>query len=99
MRIVTLLALLALLLPSFAVAETPGDRYDGEFRDGQMNGHGIYYFKSGNRYDGDWRDGRANGQGRLVTSDGADHGGIRRNGCLTEGHQRIAIDVDLSTCP
>ena len=75
-----------------------GNRYDGEWRDDRYNGHGTKTWANGDRYEGLWRDGKANGQGRLVTSDGT-YDGIWRNGCFTKGKERIAIDVDLSTCP
>jgi hypothetical protein len=76
-----------------------GNRYSGEWRDDRYNGHGTKTWASGDRYEGLWRDGRANGQGHLLTSDGAVYNGIWSDGCLTQGGGRIAIDVDLSTCP
>ena len=54
--------------------------YVGEYRDGQMHGHGTYTFASGEQYEGEWRDGdhyvgewrdnKQNGQGTLFTADG-----------------------------
>lgn len=76
-----------------------GNRYSGDWRDDRYNGHGTKTWADGARYDGAWQDGKANGQGHLVTSDGSVHDGIWRNGCLTQGRERIAIEVDPSTCP
>ena len=54
--------------------------YVGEYRDGQMHGHGTYTFASGEQYEGEWRDGdhyvgewrdnKQNGQGTLFAADG-----------------------------
>ena len=38
-------------------------RYDGEFRDGKMEGHGIKYLAKGDRYVGMFKDDLKNGTG------------------------------------
>jgi hypothetical protein len=40
-----------------------GDRYKGEFKDGDYNGKGIEYFANGNKFEGEFRDDKRNGIG------------------------------------
>ncbi|MCG3769551.1 MAG: hypothetical protein JW384_00680 [Nitrosomonadaceae bacterium] len=40
-----------------------GNKYAGEFRDGQANGQGTKTFAEGGKYVGEWRDGERHGQG------------------------------------
>ena len=49
-----------------------GARYEGEFKDGKVNGQGVKTWKGGSgfyarsdgvRYEGEWKDGKPNGQG------------------------------------
>jgi hypothetical protein len=44
--------------------DLPTDRYEGEYRNGQENGRGIYRWANGDRYDGEWRDGERSGRHR-----------------------------------
>jgi clan AA aspartic protease (TIGR02281 family) len=44
--------------------------YDGDFRDGKRDGHGVYTWPSGGRYQGEWRDNKRNGHGIFVTPTG-----------------------------
>ena len=41
----------------------PSIRYEGEFRHGKHNGHGVQTFADGSRYEGEFRDGTRNGYG------------------------------------
>ena len=34
----------------------PGDRYDGDYRGGKRNGHGIVTYSNGDKIEGQWRD-------------------------------------------
>ena len=55
-----------------------GNRYDGEFRDGKKNGHGVITRPNGDRYDGEFRDGKNNGHGALTLANGVRYdGGFR----------------------
>jgi hypothetical protein len=40
-----------------------GEKYVGEWRNGEINGQGTYYYRSGNHYSGTWRNGKKSGQG------------------------------------
>ena len=40
-----------------------GAVYDGEFVNGQREGHGKYTFSDGGQYNGSWKDGRYDGFG------------------------------------
>lgn len=41
-----------------------GDKYIGEWRDGEKSGKGIYYFSHGDTYDGVWLGGMRHGYGK-----------------------------------
>ena len=48
-----------------------GNKYVGEFKNGNFNGQGTFYFaKSGNKYVGEWKDDKRNGQGTFTFADG-----------------------------
>ena len=46
-----------------------GGRYDGEWREGLVNGHGVYTWPVGRKYDGEWKDGKRDGQGRITDAE------------------------------
>ena len=46
-----------------AVADSKGNRYVGQFKDGKRHGYGSYQFASGDRYEGEYKDGRRDGYG------------------------------------
>ena len=43
-----------------------GDKYVGEWKDGQKNGQGTYTWSNGNKYLGEYKDGKFHGQGTLT---------------------------------
>jgi hypothetical protein len=48
-----------------------GDKYDGDWKNGEMYGHGAYYFgDSGNRYAGEVKNGFRDGLGKFTWADG-----------------------------
>jgi hypothetical protein len=42
----------------------------GQFKDGNFNGKGTYYFNDGNKYIGDWVDDHRTGQGVFTWASG-----------------------------
>lgn len=75
----------------------PAERYEGEMREGQMNGHGTLVTDNGGRYVGDFRDGMANGFGQWTTSRDS-FSGIWTNGCFNDGTRRAWVGTDASSC-
>ena len=61
----------------------PGDRYEGEFRDGKRQGRAVVTFANGNRYDGEFRDDYANGRGVFTFVSGNRYDGEYRDGKRT----------------
>ncbi len=47
-----------------------GAKYSGEFKDGKLNGKGIFYYTDGNKYIGDWKDQMRSGKGRMIYANG-----------------------------
>ena len=54
--------------------------YDGEWKDGDENGHGTMTYANGDRYDGEWKDGYENGHGMLTFANGNSYDGDWVNG-------------------
>jgi hypothetical protein len=48
-----------------------GDRCEGEWKDGKMNGQGVYYWHQGRRYEGEFLNGLSHGFGTLYLKDGS----------------------------
>jgi hypothetical protein len=55
-------------------------RYNGEWKNGQAKGHGIYTWPDGSKYDGQWKDGKADGYGIRILVSGERYDGEWRNG-------------------
>jgi len=53
---------------------------EGEFANGQREGHGSYKFSDGGQYTGSWKDGRYSGYGTCSWEDGRCYQGEWRNG-------------------
>ena len=53
-----------------------GDKYVGEFKDGNFNGQCTYTYSNGDEYVGEWKDGKKNGEGTLIYTDGRTVRGI-----------------------
>ncbi|OGV67815.1 MAG: hypothetical protein A2283_22445 [Lentisphaerae bacterium RIFOXYA12_FULL_48_11] len=47
-----------------------GDKYEGEFKGGLLNGRGIYYYRNGDRYEGEFRNDMKSGLGVYYYSNG-----------------------------
>jgi hypothetical protein len=51
------------------LARWPG-RYEGEFRDNKLHGHGDFTFPDGRRYEGEWVNDTMHGEGTFRYADG-----------------------------
>ncbi|NDH62993.1 MAG: hypothetical protein EBY18_15390 [Alphaproteobacteria bacterium] len=76
----------------------PGSRFEGEYRDGLLNGRGVYVFANGSRYDGEWRNGLPSGPGRLKRADGTVVSGNWTNGCLRQRDQMATFLATRKDC-
>lgn len=56
-----------------------GDRYEGEFKGGLLNGRGLYYYRNGDRYEGEFRNDMKCGLGVFFYSNGDRYTGEFRN--------------------
>ena len=52
------------------VPDTNGDKYVGEFKDGEASGHGTYTYAYGGKYVGEWKNDAINGQGTYTDANG-----------------------------
>lgn len=57
----------------------PDSRYEGEYRDGHINGKGTHVSANGNRYEGEYRDDQFNGKGTYVWASGSRYEGEHLN--------------------
>lgn len=62
-----------------------GNRYSGEFLEGQRTGTGTCYFKDGSKYRGEWLQGVPHGNGTKIFRNGNEVAGIWKNGRLEVG--------------
>jgi len=67
-----------------------GDRYEGEFEDGLMEGWGTYYYRNGDRYEGRFSRDMKNGVGILETSLGERYDGGFKDG-MKHGRGRLVM--------
>ncbi len=57
-----------------------GDRYEGQFQNGQPHGRGVYNFANGAVYEGHFKDGNIHGEGTLTFADGTVYTGQFQDG-------------------
>lgn len=43
-----------------------GDRYEGDWLDGNKDGKGTYTYVNGNKYNGEWKEDAVNGKGTVL---------------------------------
>ncbi len=65
-----------------------GHDYDGDFRDNEINGNGVFRWTNGDVYDGQMRRGKMNGVGRYTYANGQIYEGNYVNG-VKEGRGRL----------
>ena len=53
----------------------PGDKYEGDWKNGMPNGKGVFTYADGNKYDGDYVDDKRTGKGVFTWSDGNKYDG------------------------
>ena len=44
--------------------------YEGNFKDNDIEGHGVYKWKDGKKYEGQWFQNKMHGKGKLTWPDG-----------------------------
>jgi S1-C subfamily serine protease len=94
-RILILLASLLVVGESFALPPCPtgifhncygtftwanGNKYVGEFKDGELNGQGTKTWANGNKYVGEFKDGKSHGQGTYTSPNGDKYVGEWKDG-------------------
>ena len=57
-----------------------GDKYEGEWKNGEFHGQGTYTSPDGRKYEGEFKDGKQNGQGTYIYHDGRKYEGEWKNG-------------------
>lgn len=58
--------------------------YRGEFRNGQREGKGSYFFSNGSQYTGEWKDNKKEGEGVFIYPDGRIFAGFFRGDRIEE---------------
>jgi hypothetical protein len=56
------------------------NNYDGEYKNDQKNGYGVFHWESGNIYKGQYKDDERNGLGEMTWTDGSVYFGYWKNG-------------------
>ena len=57
-----------------------GDKYEGEWKNGEFHGQGTYTSPDGRKYEGEFKDGKQNGQGTYIYHDGRKYEGEFKDG-------------------
>lgn len=82
----------------------PASRFEGNYRDGLIDGTGVYTFANGARYEGEYRDDLRHGRGVLIEPDGAKYDGQwglglpNGQGTLTEANGTVASGIWTRGC-
>ena len=68
-----------------------GHRYEGNFKDGKYNGHGVMRFTlDGEKYDGEWNNGKMHGHGVYTWPNGQKYDGQWKDG-KKHGHGVLTV--------
>ena len=62
-----------------------GDKYEGEVKNGWMDGYGIMTYANGDTYEGEWLNDQPCGKGKEIFVDGSFFDGIFENGIKKKG--------------
>ena len=76
----------------------PNSRYEGEYRDGKVNGRGIYSWISGSRFDGEFSDDKPNGPGTFTQVNGTLYTGAWNYGCFRQGDRKAWVMTSYKEC-
>ncbi|XP_022536680.2 LOW QUALITY PROTEIN: MORN repeat-containing protein 5 [Astyanax mexicanus] len=68
-----------------AVMELTGSSYSGSYREGRMEGDGVYTFPTQSRYEGEMKDGMFHGKGVMYFPNGAKYEGTWEKGICKQG--------------
>ena len=75
-----------------------GDRYNGQWKKGEMSGYGVYEFASGDVYKGAWIKGLMEGRGTYTYANGDKYIGTWKEGKMNgRGHFHWDLPGDLMT--
>ena len=70
--------------------ENNGNKYEGDRKNGEMNGQGTYTWTNGDKYVGEWKNGKLNGQGSETHLNGDKYVGNYKDG---ERHGQGALTL------
>lgn len=76
-----------------------GNRYEGNWVDGNRYGSGTYYFEDGTIYKGEWEDDRFNGRGKMTWTDGDVYEGSYKDGKRHGLGTYTTTSGTLNNCP
>ena len=62
-----------------------GDKYEGEWKNGEFHGQGTITWSDGKKYVGEWKNGEVDGQGTYTWSDGSKYVGEYKDGKRWKG--------------
>ena len=65
-----------------------GDKYEGQMKNGKMQGKGVYSFSNGERYEGEFKDDMFEGKGVYFYPDGTKKIGVYKNDELIKVHKK-----------
>ncbi|CAL1543526.1 unnamed protein product [Lymnaea stagnalis] len=72
------------------ILEYTGSSYEGDYRNGRLEGTGTYTFPTETRYEGEMKDGMFHGQGSLFFPNGSCYEARWENGIAVEGKYTFA---------
>lgn len=63
--------------------------YTGEFKEGEIHGHGVCHYSDGSKYEGEWNRRHPDGRGTMTYADGSQRSGLWQRGQPVDGHGRV----------